>query len=414
MAPVIWPCQSPGCTKTVPVEDEPHLAIQLLRLHGVQVHGLPNMDRSPKVTSTKEGKHDNPVLAATSTQRRARGMEEQTSSTTVDTLDTTPALAISSDEDTSHSVQSAAKGVHTRQTLHPGLSTTALSPKDSSSSKERGAKRTKKVEVAPDSMETEDTSSKETLLNFGRLLNLYQSSPTPPLLPCPWSTCPYVTEAVEMKDGKPVGAEPDIAIQLLSLHVAYAHSETDLEFLSFLLLEKMLCALPRPTLTRPTSTHTAPSNQPGQQEGARVKVEKQSKPVIIKSSGLSVEKEGSAGISLRCHQCEFVTEKLKPSKANQRLSSHQNSHHAKPAPLPSPGQGDNIQNVPPLSPSQEGAKTAPPRSPCQEETPNKHETLSTLPPSAPFLGKTHCEPVSTSESQENPSQTLPPSLRAQQ
>ena len=67
MAPVIWPCQSPGCTKTVPVEDGPHLAIQLLRLHGVQVHGLSNMDRSPKVTSTKEGKQGYPVLAATST-----------------------------------------------------------------------------------------------------------------------------------------------------------------------------------------------------------------------------------------------------------------------------------------------------------------------------------------------------------
>ena len=79
-----------------------------------------------------------------------------------------------------------------------------------------------------------------------------------------------------MKDGKPVGAEPDIAVQLLSLHVAYAHSETDLEFLSFLLLEKMLCALPRPTPTRLTGTHTAPSNQPWQHVGARVEVEKQS------------------------------------------------------------------------------------------------------------------------------------------
>jgi hypothetical protein len=42
----------------------------------------------------------------------------------------------------------------------------------------------------------------------------------------------------------------------------------------------------------------------------------------------SVENKEVAGrISLCCKLCDFGTQKLKPSKAKQRLASHHNSHH---------------------------------------------------------------------------------------
>ena len=214
--------------------------------------------------------------------------------------------------------------------------TDTRSEDDSSSSKQRRAKGNKEVHASSANMVVNDALSDKALLNFGHLLNLYQSSPTPPLLTCTWPTCNFVTQAVGMEEGKPVGAEPAIAIQLLRLHVEYDHSKTDLEFLPFLLLEKMLHALPRPPPSRPLSTHTAPGTKVWQQEGADAKVGQQSRPDTNKSTSLSVEKEGSGRVSLHCQLCEFVTQKLKPSKASQRLSSHQNSHHSEPAPPSSP------------------------------------------------------------------------------
>ena len=169
-----------------------------------------------------------------------------------------------------------------------------------------------------------------------------------------------------MKDGEPVGAEPHIAVQLLGLHVGHAHTEEDPEFLSFLVLEKLLWGLPRPPPTIPPDIHTAPGNQAGRQEGPMDKLEQQRKPVTTKSPSLPVEKEeGSARVSLQCHLCDFVTLELKPSKADQRLRSHRNSRHANPvhpsscqevhrSPVPPslPLQKDPRQPVTPSSPSQ--------------------------------------------------------------
>ena len=153
-----------------------------------------------------------------------------------------PNLANTSAKDnTSSNKQSGAKGVTISHILQSGLpNMAAISSRDNSSSKQRRAKGIKKEKASSATMEMEETSSNKALVNFGRLLTLYQSSPTPPLLPCPWSACNFVTQAAAMEDGKPVGAEPYIAIQLLELHVGHAHTEDDPEFLSFRVLQKLL------------------------------------------------------------------------------------------------------------------------------------------------------------------------------
>ena len=140
------------------------------------------------------------------------------------------------------------------------------------------------------------------------------------------------------------------------------------------------------------STHAAPGNQAGQQEGAGVKVGQQSKPVTIEPPSLSVEnKEGSVGISLHCHLCGFVTQKLKPSKADQRLRSHQNSHHAKPAPPSSPSQEEHTQLVhPSLHHQEDHLQLVPPSSPNQDDqsqpitpsSPHQEDHSKPVPPSS--------------------------------
>jgi hypothetical protein len=261
-----------------------------------------------------------PVMDKSSTKvRSAKGIATmQASSATMEATDTTashvlmrgpPNMATSPAKDnTSSSKQSSAKGVTINHHQQGGLpDMAATSSKDNSSSKQRRrAKGIKKEQAILANLEMEDTSSNEALINFGRLLNLYQSSPTPPLLTCPWSTCNFVTQGVGMKDGEPVGAEPSIAIQLLGLHVGHAHSETDPDFLSFLVLEKLLWGLPRPPPTITPDTHAAPGHQAGQQEGSMDKVGQQRKPVTIKSPSLPMEKEeGSARVSLHCHLCDL-------------------------------------------------------------------------------------------------------------
>ena len=46
-----------------------------------------------------------------------------------------------------------------------------------------------------------------------------------------------LTQALSMREGQPVGAEPHIAIQFLELHVDHVHSMTDPDYPSFLLLK---------------------------------------------------------------------------------------------------------------------------------------------------------------------------------
>ena len=59
------------------------------------------------------------------------------------------------------------------------------------------------------------------------------------------------------------------------------------------------------------------------------KVGQQVESVPIISTNLAEEKqEETFKISLLCHLCDFVTQKLKPSKAEQRLRSHHSSQHA--------------------------------------------------------------------------------------
>ena len=218
-----------------------------------------------------------------------------------------------------------------------------------------------------------------------------------------------------MEDGISVGAEPNIAIQLLRLHVGHAHSETDHEFLSFLLLEKMLWALPRPPPCRPSGTHTAPGNQAGQQEGDGVKVGQQNRPVTIESPSLPVEeKEVSVRISLHCHLCGFVTQKLKPSKADQRLSSHQNSHHAKPVPPSSPSQEDHIQPLPPSSPHQEDhcqpiTPSSQPQEVHSQPVPPSSQTLEEISQAIPCTSST--DSAGNNNFQQN---LLPPPMDGQQ
>ena len=168
-----------------------------------------------------------------------------------------------------------------------------------------------------------------------------------------------------------MGAQPHIAIQLLELHVGHAHTEEDPEFLSFLVLEKLLCALPHEPPPRPPDAHTAPGHQAGQQEEPVDKVGPEvgqlRNPVTIKSPSLPVEKEeGSARVSLHCHLCDFVTDELKPSKANQRLRSHQTSHHAKSVPPSSQSQELHSHPVHPSSCQLVHSQHVSPSSPIQE------------------------------------------------
>ena len=187
-----------------------------------------------------------PVKDKSSTKHRsAKG------TATTEAMDTTAShvlnhgplnMATASAKDNSATKQSSAKGVTISHHEQRGLPNMAsASPKNNSSSKQRRrAKEIKREQANLANLKMDDASSNKALINFGRLLNLYQSSPTPPLLTCPWSTCNFVTQGVGMKDGEPVGAEPSIAVQLLGLHVGHAHSETDPDFLSFLVLEKLL------------------------------------------------------------------------------------------------------------------------------------------------------------------------------
>ena len=137
------------------------------------------------------------------------------------------------------------------------------------------------------------TNIQATLLKTGRLLNLYQSSPTPPPLPCPWSSCSYVVTGGGKGFGQTVGAEPDLAVKILEGHM--------------------------------DSTHTAPARQAKQQEGPLDDVKQQEKPVNMQPTNQPVK---TTKVSLHCQLCEFVTIKLKPSKAKQRLQNHNNSQHS--------------------------------------------------------------------------------------
>ena len=142
MAPVTWSCESPGCKKKV-TEEEPHLAVQLLQLHGVQVHGLPSRQGSAKVMAT-----------------------------TASTPLTAPSMDTCSENASCSNKRCGATGVITSQTLQPGLPNKALASKDISSSKQSKSKGIKKGEVSQASLEMGDNSSASTLLNFGRLLTL--------------------------------------------------------------------------------------------------------------------------------------------------------------------------------------------------------------------------------------------------
>ena len=214
------------------VESEPALAIQFLALHYKQVHGL--------VSELRRGKGDTNTEATDTTTSYTLQRDPSTLATTpVTDMSTTKDVTISQDQQL---------GLPT-----PNTTPYTTSSKDNSSNQQRRA-RGMKGQTSSTTEEMEDTASSKTLLNFGRLLNLYQSSPTPPLLTCPWSRCTFMTQGVGVEEGRPVGAEPDIAIQLLRLHVEYDHSETDPEFLSFLLLEKILYALPRPPPSIPPPT----------------------------------------------------------------------------------------------------------------------------------------------------------------
>ena len=125
--------------------------------------------------------------------RSAKGITTmQACSATVEATDTTashdlkrgpPNMATASAKDNnSSSKQSSAKGVTISDTLQQrGLpDMAASSAKDNSSSKQRRAKGFKKEQACSANLEMEDAASSQTLVNFGRLLNLYQSSPTPP------------------------------------------------------------------------------------------------------------------------------------------------------------------------------------------------------------------------------------------
>ena len=68
-------------------------------------------------------------------------------------------------------------------------------------------------------------------------------------------------------------------------------------------------------------THTAPAHQATQQEGLLDDVRQQGKPI---NQPVEIK---TTKVSLPCQLCEFVTIELKPSKANQRLQSHNNSHY---------------------------------------------------------------------------------------
>ena len=150
------------------VEAEPSIAIQFLQLHGTQVHGLPSM-----------------YWAATTDYSPTATPSEDTSS-----KDTRSKNTCSEDN--------CAKDTRFKDTCS----------KDASSRKQRGAKGTKEELASSATMGAKDALSNKALLNFGHLLNLYQSSPTPPLLTCTWPTCNFVTQAVGMEEGKPVEAEP--------------------------------------------------------------------------------------------------------------------------------------------------------------------------------------------------------------
>jgi hypothetical protein len=336
----------------------------------------------------------------------------------------------SAKDNTSSNKQSGAKGVTISHILQSGLpNMAAISSRDNSSSKQRRAKGIKKEKASSATMEMEETSSNKALVNFGRLLTLYQSSPTPPLLPCPWSACNFVTQAAAMEDGKPVGAEPYIAIQLLELHVGHAHTEDDPEFLSFRVLQKLLLALPREPPHGPAGPHTATGHQAGHQEGAVDEVVQQVESVPIISPNLAEEKQEEASkISLLCQLCAFVTQQLKPSKADQRLRSHHFSQHAS-SPSPTSHEVHSQPVVPPPSPrhevhSQPAAHSSPSQSVNSQPVPSPsshHGDHSQPVPSPspqqqrdnsqPFL----CLPASlevlslTSSSSEEHSQKVPPS-----
>jgi hypothetical protein len=88
-------------------------------------------------------------------------------------------MATASATDNSATKQSSAKGVtisHHEQRGLPNMA--ATSSKDNSSSKQRRRVRgNKKEQASSANLEMEDISSNKALINFGRLLTLYQSSP---------------------------------------------------------------------------------------------------------------------------------------------------------------------------------------------------------------------------------------------
>ena len=89
--------------------------------------------------------------------------------------------ACSAKDSTSSSEQIGAKGVTISHTLQSGLpKMAATSYRDNSSRKQRKTKGIKKEKASPANTEKEDATRNKALLNFGRLLELYQSSPTPP------------------------------------------------------------------------------------------------------------------------------------------------------------------------------------------------------------------------------------------
>ena len=93
-----------------------------------------------------------------------------------------PNLATTSAKDkTSSRKQSGAKGVTISHILQSGLPNMAsTSSRDNSSSKQRKAKGINKEKASPANTEKEDATRNKALLNFGRLLELYQFSPTQP------------------------------------------------------------------------------------------------------------------------------------------------------------------------------------------------------------------------------------------
>ena len=337
MAMATMKCKRPGCNKTVEEADRA-FAIELMEFHDVQAHSVSNAAEQPRRSELAMSSH--PVERLSSKVIATPGPDAVTASSVEDTAAVTSTkhprntssvkISMANDapvQDSNPSWQRGVEGITTRETFPatsqaqkpywPDLAATL--PRDNIQNMQGKAKRNDTREDCSAMME-QATNTQATLLKIGRLLNLYQSSPTPPPLPCPWSSCSYVVTGGGKGFGQTVGAEPDLAVKILEGHMDSTHSETDTDFPAFLLLKKLLLGLSKTPVT-----HTAPARQAKQQEGPLDDVKQQEKPVNMQPTNQPVK---TTKVSLHCQLCEFVTIKLKPSKAKQRLQNHNNLQHS--------------------------------------------------------------------------------------